>query len=145
MQIIKRMLLPCSIPYSSMLRSAGWLTLTLLLSVTACAQRTISDGPISLRKEIPEVISTEVRYLFYLHGKIIEDRGIRPTDPKFGVYEYEEILDALEEKGFTVISEARKKDTDPEQYAAKIVGQIHSLLDAGAPQICRGISCQFTM
>ena len=29
---------------------------------------------------------TPPRYIIYLHGKIIEDLGRRPTDPAYGVY-----------------------------------------------------------
>lgn len=69
--------------------------------------------------------------MFFLHGKIVEDEGLRPTSPKYGVYEYEKMLEAFKSKGFSVISEARPKDTDPQQYAAKVVGQIQTLLRAG--------------
>jgi hypothetical protein len=84
-------------------------------------------------KNIPDKIDTRARYLFYLHGLIIENEGIRPVSPRFGVYEYEEILETFKRKGFIVISEARQKGTDPEQYAAKVVGQIKNLLAAGVP------------
>jgi hypothetical protein len=86
-------------------------------------------------KDIPRNIDVKGRYLFYLHGLIVENEGVRPTSPKFGVYEYEEILDTFRNKGFIVISEPRPKGTDPEQYAAKVIEQIKSLLKAGvAPQ-----------
>ncbi|MEY2564879.1 MAG: hypothetical protein QOH88_3072 [Verrucomicrobiota bacterium] len=87
--------------------------------------------PLNFRKDIPEKIEMSARYLIYLHGRIIEEKGLRPTDPKYGVYEYEAILAALEKKGFTVISEARAKDTDVKKYAAKVVEQITTLLKAG--------------
>jgi hypothetical protein len=82
-------------------------------------------------KEIPRDIDSKGRYLFYLHGLIIENEGVRPTSPKFGVYEYEEILETFKHKGFIVISEPRAKGTDPEQYAAKVIEQIKNLLKAG--------------
>jgi hypothetical protein len=72
-------------------------------------------------------------YLFFLHAKVVEDQGIRPTSPKYGVYEYEEILNTFKTKGFIVISEARPKDTAPEPYVAKLIGQINILLKAGVP------------
>lgn len=84
-------------------------------------------------KDIPGDIDAKGRYLFYLHGLIVENEGVRPTSPKFGVYEYEEILETFKNKGFIVISEPRPKGTDPEQYAAKVVEQIKSLLKAGVP------------
>jgi hypothetical protein len=84
-------------------------------------------------KDISGDIDVKGKYLFYLHGLIIENEGVRPTSPRFGVYEYEEILETFKRKGFIVISQPRPKGTDPEQYAAKVVEQIKSLLKAGVP------------
>src|SRR4030095_6668514 len=82
--------------------------------------------------DVPQQIDATKRYLFYLHGKIVEqDR--RPTSPQYGVYEYDQILDSFKASGFIVISEQRKKDTDVEQYAKKLAGQVKQLLDAKVP------------
>src|SRR5262245_59341042 len=72
-------------------------------------------------------------YLFFLHAKIVEDQGIHPTSPKYGAYKYEEILNTFKNDGFIVISEARPKDTAPEPYVAKLIGQINILLNARVP------------
>ncbi len=124
----------------------------LLLTMLACGQKAASPPaqpqaapPASesvqppqrgmVLKDVPEKIDAQASYLFYLHGRIIEEKGIRPTDERFGVYEYEEILKTLADRNFIVISEARPKGTDPKQYAPKIVGQVKALLKAGvAPQ-----------
>lgn len=82
-------------------------------------------------KDVPEKVDPNARYMFYLHGMIVENEGIRPTSPLYGVYEYEQILDTLASKGFIVISEARPKGTVVTEYAAKVVGQINALLKAG--------------
>ena len=82
---------------------------------------------------VPEKIDVKAKYLFYLHGRIIEEMGIRPTSEKFGVYEYEEILDTLKNKGFIVISEARKRNTGVGPYAQKIASQVETLVKAGVP------------
>lgn len=37
----------------------------------------------------PDSIDSTKRYLFYLHGKIIEDLGMPAVSPDFGEYEYE--------------------------------------------------------
>lgn len=81
----------------------------------------------------PESIDAAQRYLFYLHGKIIEDQGIPAVSPDFGEYEYGAILARLSEYGFVVISEQRPKDTDGVIYANRVVEQITSLLAAGVP------------
>lgn len=87
----------------------------------------------SLRRDIPANVDPAARCLIYLHGAIIENHGIRPTDAKYGTYEYAEIVSALERKGFAVITEARPKGTDSKEYAQKVVEQINTLLKAGVP------------
>jgi len=82
----------------------------------------------------PDKIDPAQRYMFYLHGKIIEDQGILAISPDYGEYEYEAILEKLSGYGFVVISEQRNKDTDGGVgYARRIAGQVRSLLKAGVP------------
>lgn len=73
------------------------------------------------------------KYLFYLHGLIVEEAGIRPKSEEHGYYEYQLILEALAKEGFVVISEARKKGTEIKAYAENIVGQIKILLANKVP------------
>jgi hypothetical protein len=77
--------------------------------------------------------STENRYLFYLHGKIIEDQGIPAISPEYGEYQYQAILDRLSGFGFEIISENRPKYSDALEYARKTAGQVTSLLQSGVP------------
>ena len=81
----------------------------------------------------PASIDPASRYMFYLHGKIIEDVGLPAVSPDFGEYEYAAILKMLEARGFVVISEQRPKDTDADAYARKVIGQINTLLRASVP------------
>lgn len=60
----------------------------------------------AIYKEVPQKIDPGSRYLFFLHGQIVENKGIRPTSEKYGTYEYRKILDTFKKKGFIVISEA---------------------------------------
>ena len=83
--------------------------------------------------EFPVSIDPASRYMFYLHGRIIEDVGLPAVSPDFGEYEYAAILKTLEGHDFVVISEQRPKATDAEAYAQKVVGQINTLLKAGVP------------
>ena len=73
------------------------------------------------------------RYVLYLPGRIVEPRNTRPVSPKFGVYEYEQIVQTFKSGGFKVISEARDHDTDVERYAATLADEIRALLSAGVP------------
>jgi hypothetical protein len=81
----------------------------------------------------PDSIDPATKYLFYLHGKIIEDQGIPAVNSDYGEYEYEAILQKFVGHGFTVISEQRPKSTDGMNYAKRVVGQMTALLDAGVP------------
>jgi len=93
----------------------------------------LAESTLQIFAEVPEVIDPDARYLFYLHGAIIERAGVRPTHPVFGVYEYQKILEVFAERGLVVISEARPAGTDGTVYAAKVADQVRGLIAAGAP------------
>ncbi|MDH5805801.1 MAG: cupin domain-containing protein [Gemmatimonadota bacterium] len=82
---------------------------------------------------IPEAPDPDANFIFYLHGRIIETRGIRPTHPEFGIYEYQAILDTLASYGFHVISAARHADTRVGDYAETVKDQVFELIEAGVP------------
>ena len=102
-------------------------TMTLLPSVTPPS---IPDLSVYA---FPVSIDPSKQYLFYLHGKIIEDQGIPAISPDYGEYEYEAILEKLASYEFVVISEQRPKNTDGMEYANKVVKQVTELLKAGVP------------
>ena len=81
----------------------------------------------------PDTIEPMQRYLFYLHGKIVEDQGLPAIDPIYGEYEYGAILEKLHSSGFVVVSEVRSKGTDVNDYANRVVMQIRALLTGGVP------------
>lgn len=107
----------------------------LVLFGSACGAENppAAESTLQIVAEVPEVIDPDARYLIYLHGAIIERAGVRPTHPKFGIYEYQMILEVFAERGFIVVSEARQAGTDGAEYAAKVVGQVETLLAAGVP------------
>jgi len=70
-------------------------------------------------------------YLFYLHGRIIEDAGPTPTHPSFGLYDYPAIVTALGSRGATVVSEVRPSGTGVEDYARKTIENIERLIAGG--------------
>jgi hypothetical protein len=73
------------------------------------------------------------RYLFYISGYIVTSENTRPTSPRFGVYEYKKILEAFEQRGFIVISEARKQSQEIEPFAKNVAAHVRQLLKAGVP------------
>lgn len=79
--------------------------------------------------------SKEAKYLFYLHGKIVEDQGAKAVSERYGAYEYDKIIEGFRAEGFNVSSEARAVNTDVEKYAEKVAAQIGELLKNGvAPE-----------
>jgi hypothetical protein len=104
-----------------------------IISVTSTASA-VSDSTLFLSMYVfPWSIDPTKQYMFYLHGKIIEDEGIPAVSSEYGTYEYEAILEKIASHGFTVISEQRQKNTDGMKYAERVAGEVTELLDAGTP------------
>jgi dienelactone hydrolase len=83
--------------------------------------------------DVPAQVRPDARYVIYLHGRIVEEKGRRPTDERFGVYEYQQILDTLAASGAEVISEQRPGGTDFRAFGAHVADQVRRLLAAGVP------------
>lgn len=77
--------------------------------------------------------SQQQQYIFFLHNKFLEDHSFEEKHPKYGVAEYETILNKLINQNTIVISEKRKPNTDPTVYAEKVKKQIDSLMKKGIP------------
>jgi hypothetical protein len=82
---------------------------------------------------VPAQVRPDARYVIYLHGRIVEEKGRRPTDERFGIYEYQRILDTLAASGAEVISEQRPGGTDFRAFGAHVADQVRALLAAGVP------------
>jgi hypothetical protein len=82
---------------------------------------------------VPDKLDSTKHYLFYLHGLIVEEAGIRPKSEEHGYYEYELILAELAREGFIVISEPREKGTLIRSYAENIAVQVTKLLANKVP------------
>ena len=110
--------------------------ITLLFVSLVCVSQIVAQPAQKqgvILNSVPQKIDTNARYLFYISGYIVAAGNTRPTSPKWGVYEYEKILEAFKERGFVVISEARKQSSDIEPYAKKVAAQVRQLLKAGVP------------
>lgn len=81
--------------------------------------------------DVPEKIDESKKYVFYLHGAIIEQGDSKPTHPRYGLYDYPAILSALVATDIELISEQRKLNTDSLFYAKKLVSQINDLIGLG--------------
>ena len=85
-------------------------------------------------EQVPDNPDRSKKYLFYLHGLIVEEAGVRPKSEEHGYYEYELILETFAEQGFVVISEARPQGTQVKPYAEKAAAQVKALINSGVPQ-----------
>lgn len=85
----------------------------------------------TINTSIPKEVNQGEKYLFYLHGAIVQSQGVDAVSPYWGRYEYLAILDTLRSYGFNVISEPRPKDTDQPKYADKVAKEIGALLESG--------------
>ncbi|MFT5698567.1 MAG: hypothetical protein ACI8ZB_001422 [Desulforhopalus sp.] len=96
-------------------------------------ERLMSATNTNIYQNVPKNPDNSKKYLFYLHGLIVEEAGIRPKSEEHGYYEYELIIKAFARQGFVVVSEARPQGTQVKPYAEIIVSQVKTLLVAGVP------------
>jgi hypothetical protein len=87
----------------------------------------------AIHTDIPESPEPTKVHLIYLHGRIIENAGPRPTDSRYGLYDYPTVLEALSSRGAVVISAQRPPGTDMNRYAGVVVSQVEQLIDRGVP------------
>lgn len=118
-------------------RAAGLLGLPALLVIAvagAAAARAGAPGAARrILSEPPAKPEPGATYVFYLHGRIVQEQGREAVSPKYGRYEYDAILARLAEAGLVVLSEVRPKDMEPSACAGRVAGQVRRLLDAGVP------------
>jgi hypothetical protein len=87
----------------------------------------------SILTDVPARPRPGARYLIYLHARIVEEKGRRPSDERFGTYEYPQILDALAASGAEVIAEQRPRGTDFRAFGSHVADQVRRLVAAGVP------------
>ena len=75
--------------------------------------------------------SGQVKIVYYLHGKIVEDMGLDAYNEQYGKYEYLNIIEALKSDNVKLINELRPKGTDVKEYAGKLADEIKHKLESG--------------
>lgn len=88
-------------------------------------QSAMNNPPASIKEEILK------KHVIYLHGAIIERGDPKPIHPRFGLYDYPAIVEALSTDDVVLIAEQRKPKTNPEAYAKLVVSQINTLITKG--------------
>jgi hypothetical protein len=104
----------------------------LLIGTLLASQVTLAQQG-AVHDQLPKSLDVRARYVIYLHGRIIEDQGRRPTHLTWGTYEYQQILDRLAATDFVVVSEQRPPMTDMDKFARHVADQVRALLRAGVP------------
>jgi len=127
----------CHLRQPTRLACLLWLILLVACQPEApTAQAT--DSPTSgtsgtVMSSLPDAIDPNGRYLFYIHGRIMEDEGVDAISPQFGLYEFTDILSYLAGAGFKTIGEVRSGSTDVDRYADGVAWQVERLLTEGVP------------
>lgn len=80
---------------------------------------------------VPGSFEPEKKYVFYLHGAIVQAQGENAVSPTYGKYMYRAILDSFRKQKFNIISEVRPGNATAEAYAYKVATQVDSLLQLG--------------
>lgn len=86
--------------------------------------------------QFPTKINVSEKYVFYVHGLIVEGENQTPIHPEFGMYDFPAIKRKIFEiGGFNLIAHHRSQDTDIDEYVELFSSWVNSLLDAGVPPI----------
>ena len=72
-------------------------------------------------------LNYQKKYIFYLHGRIIEIQGKNAVSEEFGAYEFDNIINELKLENAEIIAEVRNENVDYFEYSTKVSKQIDSL------------------
>ncbi len=110
-------------------------SIVLSVLVTMVAAAACTSMPVGPHREIfddvPAKIDPGARYLFHMHGWVVEKLG--PAEAVSTGYWWRATLEALADRGFVVISEARSDKTEVRAYALSVARQVARLRAAGVP------------
>lgn len=107
--------------------------IALLMPVGQPAHAAVPPPPGVIHTAVPDLPEAGKIHVIYLHGRIVENAGPRPTSPRYGLYDYPAVLEALASRGASVISAQRPPGTDMDAYAGVVVSQVEDLIERGVP------------
>src|SRR5215469_1440872 len=103
-------------------RSIVLLVLATMVAVAACAS--MSGHPHrEIFDDVPAKVDPGARYLFHMHGYVVERLGPAGA-ASVESYFWRWTVEALADREFVVISEARSRDTYVEAYALTVARQV---------------------
>jgi hypothetical protein len=107
-----------------MYRLFQWFAFLLLLPVSGRA--------VQVYDSFPDTIHANERYVIYSHGLIAEGDNPRPISPKYGLFDFPGIKQALfNGGGFNLIAYQRPKNADFDAYVDTLKSWVRRLLKAG--------------
>jgi hypothetical protein len=112
-------------------RSIVLLVLATMVAVAACASMSVRPHR-EIFDDVPAKIDPGARYLFHMHGWVVERWGPAGAVKVDGYY-WRWTVEAFADRGFVVLSEARPDHTDVQAYALKVARQVARLRAAGVP------------
>lgn len=87
---------------------------------------------VQLYEQFPTAIHSEERYVIFSHGLIAEGDDPKPISPKYGMYDFPAIKQALfQGGGFNLIAVQRKKNVAFESHVSQLESWVHRLRAAG--------------
>jgi hypothetical protein len=81
--------------------------------------------------EFPSEIDPHGRYVFYSHGFIVEGENPTPEHPRWGVYDFPKIKQAMSNSNYKLIAYHRPKDTLPNKFARMLADNVLQLIKSG--------------
>ena len=85
----------------------------------------------SLEQAFPEQADPDARYLIYSHGYIVEGDDPRPISPRWGLYDYPDVVRALSSDEYRLIAHHRPAGTEPFGYARALAARVEALMADG--------------
>jgi hypothetical protein len=107
--------------------------LRLLVAVVVSLVTTrVHAQAVQLYEQFPSTIHAGERYVIFSHGFIAEGEDPKPISPKFGVYDFPALKQALfQGGGFNLIAVQRKKNIAFEDHVKQLESWVHQLRTAG--------------
>ncbi len=76
-------------------------------------------------------INTTKPYVFYSHGFIVEGEDPKPMHPRWGVYDFPAVTQALASDAYHLIAYHREKNSDPFAHVKMLTAHAKTLLTKG--------------
>lgn len=94
----------------------------------------MTSGPLfaaQIWTAFPEPINPEANYVFYSHGFIVEGTNPRPVNPRWGVYDFPAIKEALADDAYQLIAYHRPAGKPVTEHVQILVNDVQRLIEAG--------------